>query len=319
VTTCSALASTEPLAGTAPEARAWIILEQPGPWGRDALLDSHLDPEIGRRLAAAKPLGVTTLLARHPDRPERSGSTGRQAWIARPAAGGMLLRRGSLEDIGEVARWDLAALALGQLPPFGVVEPRPWLFVCTHSGRDRCCAIHGRALAAALLKRVRTEQRERIWECSHVGGHRFAPVTLSLPSGAVHGRLTADEAVEVVELADRRQVLVPRFRGRSCYSPACQAAGIEVRRRFGIDGVDDIDVLAVVSDRVVPVAWGHAPRASSPDGAVLLEVRHADGRAWRVHLEEMPLEGPRPESCGADPVQGATWTVTDLADARPWS
>ena len=41
----------EPLAGTAPFAVFWLLIEQPGPWGRDALKESHLSPTVGRALA----------------------------------------------------------------------------------------------------------------------------------------------------------------------------------------------------------------------------------------------------------------------------
>jgi hypothetical protein len=36
MTACSDISSalSEPLAGTAPEAACWVVLEQPGPWGR---------------------------------------------------------------------------------------------------------------------------------------------------------------------------------------------------------------------------------------------------------------------------------------------
>jgi hypothetical protein len=46
---CSALSRLldEPLAGTAPVAKSWIMLEQPGPWGRKALSQSHQDTARG--------------------------------------------------------------------------------------------------------------------------------------------------------------------------------------------------------------------------------------------------------------------------------
>ncbi|MFL6182603.1 MAG: sucrase ferredoxin, partial [Actinomycetes bacterium] len=52
--TCSAqrLALGEPLAGSAPHARLWVMLEQPGPWGRDAVRESHLDASVADALAA---------------------------------------------------------------------------------------------------------------------------------------------------------------------------------------------------------------------------------------------------------------------------
>lgn len=76
VTTCSAeaLSVGERLAGSAPEASSWIVVEQPDPWGRQALLDSHLEP--GARSAAHRPVrghrGHRPPLARHPDRPGAS-------------------------------------------------------------------------------------------------------------------------------------------------------------------------------------------------------------------------------------------------------
>jgi len=41
------------------------------------------------------------------------------------------------------------------------------LLVCTHSKRDQCCAIHGRALVAGLLDRVAAEDRLRVWAMRH--------------------------------------------------------------------------------------------------------------------------------------------------------
>src|SRR5207344_2771864 len=55
----------EPMAGTASTVRSWLLLEDPGPWGRDALRDSRLPERVGlelqRRCRAA---GVRPLLIR---------------------------------------------------------------------------------------------------------------------------------------------------------------------------------------------------------------------------------------------------------------
>lgn len=63
--TCAALSESlgEPLPGTAAVAGGWLCLEQRGPWGHNALLQSHLDPAVGRALdAAAGPAGVRVQL-----------------------------------------------------------------------------------------------------------------------------------------------------------------------------------------------------------------------------------------------------------------
>jgi hypothetical protein len=319
VTSCSAdaLAAHEPLAGTAPLATAWIVIEQAGPWGREALLDSHLDDSVGRHLSAAKGSGVTALLARHPDRPQKAGNAERNVWIARSAPGGMLLRHGLMADVDEIADWDLAAIAAGHLPAFGTIDRRPLTLVCTHSGRDLCCAVHGRALFNELIGRVPAHQRSLLWESSHIGGHRFAPVSLTLPSGAVHGRLDLATASAVLERAPLGEVVLDSLRGRSSLMPPCQVATIEVQRRYSVPVLDDLDVLRVVDDRVVPML----PGSTLPPGQrhVAAEVRHRDGRAWRATLVARDLDRLRLESCGKEPVTGIAWTCVELEATSPWA
>ena len=318
MTACSVASALvgEPLAGTAPTASAWIVVEEPGPWGRDALADSGLPDPVREVLQAAKAAGLGVLLARHPDRLGRSATGDRHVWVARSAAGGMLLRHDVLPSLDSLADWDLAALAAGSLPALGSVSRDPLLLVCTHGKRDQCCAVNGRSLMSSVLDLV--PDRLAVWECSHVGGHRFSPVTVSLPSGIVHGRWTAQEAARVVSGHRDGQVVVDRLRGRSSFPAPLQAADVAVRAAAGILGYDDLDVLVVHDDRAVPVDLGWAV----PTGAADLEVRHVDGRAWRVtvaHVAGSPEgDARRPESCGAEPGPVHSWLVTDLAATDPW-
>ncbi len=315
MTVCSleSTAAAEPLSGTAPYARAWIVVESAGPWGREAVADSHLPAAVRENLMTAKAAGVSVLLARHPDRPERAGKQDLNVWVARSVAGGMLLRHGLLSDLTPLAAWDMAAIAAGSLPALGAVTRDPLLLVCTHGKRDRCCAVNGRALLTSLLATATPEQRGRIWECSHIGGHRFAPVTLSLPSGAVHGRLDTTDAAELLERHESGRVLIGHLRGRSGFLAPCQAADGAVRSLAGVDSVDDLDVLRVVDGRVVP-ASGDVVEVD----VAHTEVRHLDGRAWRVVVERVPLDRPRAESCGAEPVAGAAWIVSSVTPSDPW-
>jgi hypothetical protein len=304
----------EPLSGTAPFARAWIVVESPGPWGHDAVADSRLPDPVRENLLRAKAVGVSVLLARHPDRPERSGQHDHHVWVARAAAGGMLLRHGLLADLMPLAAWDLEAIAAGSLPALGSVTREPLLLVCTHGRRDRCCAVNGRALLTSLLDAASDDQRARIWECSHVGGHRFAPVTLSLPSGAVHGRIDTEKAAELLRLHEDGRVWIDHLRGRSGFLAPCQAAAGAVRRLLGIDRVDDLDVLRLVDGRAVPANDGLVEMTSA-----VTEVRHRDGRAWQVAVERVALDQPRPESCGKEPVAAAAWVAREITPVAAWA
>lgn len=307
----------EPLAGTAPTARAWIVLEHPGPWGRDAVADSDLPEPVRTTLARAKALQITVLLARRPGRRDETARRvlGHRVWVARCAAGGTRLRTGVLANLDVVAQWDLAAIAEGQLPPLDTAVAQPLMLVCTHGRRDACCAVNGRALINGLFEQATAEQRERIWECSHVGGHRFAPVVVTLPDGMVHGRLSVDDGVELLDRTDTGLVLPKRLRGRSCLAPPLQAAEIAVRRAERLDGAQDLDALAVIDERVVPVPPVWQPGSDR----VTAEVRHVDGRSWQVAVRrDDRAAGPRAESCGGEPTPVTAWLTDTPHPVHPW-
>src|SRR3712207_9492680 len=66
---------------TASPAQRWLLVEQPGPWGMDALTQSRFDPAVAPRLAhRARVEGVRVLLVRRPvDR--RADSQRRWAYV----------------------------------------------------------------------------------------------------------------------------------------------------------------------------------------------------------------------------------------------
>jgi hypothetical protein len=128
-----------------------------------------------------------------------------------------------------------------------------------------------------------------VWETTHLGGHRFAPTAAVLPSGSMHGRLTADTAAALLHAADHGEVLLDGVRGRSTWSPPAQAAETAVRRQTGERDADALSV-EIAGDRAT--------------------VRHRDGRAWSVlvrHQEERA--DLRPESCGKAALPVLSWTA----------
>ena len=177
----------EPLAGSAPSARAWIVIEHLGPWGRDALEDSGLNSDCVEHLRTAMDThGVRTILARPSGARRESAHSERGVSCRRatcgwpPAALGGIGRHGQMTDVSTLLQWDLEALGQGVLPNFGVPMEEAWEFVCTHGKRDVCCATSGRGYA---LARQAAAPDAHVRECSHLGGHRFAPTCLFLPPG----------------------------------------------------------------------------------------------------------------------------------------
>ena len=61
--------SDEPMTGTASRVTRWLCLEQPGPWGKDAVRQSRLHAAVAQELATrSRELDVRVLLIRRPGR-----------------------------------------------------------------------------------------------------------------------------------------------------------------------------------------------------------------------------------------------------------
>ncbi|WP_194834350.1 sucrase ferredoxin [Nocardia sp. XZ_19_369] len=285
---CSAAAVHTPLSGSATEVTGWLCIEHPGAWGRDVIGDEVLGPEITPELAVRTAAAhVRPTLIRRPGRNEFTGT--RTVLIASSRPTGSWCERFEITDLKQLLDVDLNLLA-GPPPGIGVPVADPLVLVCAHGKRDQCCALLGRPIAAELA----TKYPGQAWECSHTGGHRFAPALVLLPSGLTYGRLDAASAAEMVEAARRGAVSNTGLRGRSCYSPVEQVAEVAVRERVSA-AVDDLTV------------------ALDNDTAAL--VTHRDGRRWRVTVRTIAFPARQP-SCNAAP-KAVTALAVDTIQALP--
>lgn len=223
-----ARARCDPLAGTAAPARRWLLVEYPGPWAPLALDSRQLPRETADRLAeAARSVSARVLLIRRPGRRPRRPE---HDWVVVDHTSGQHWGRWrDPDDLHE------AADALAADPhPHGPQDDL--LLVCAHGLHDTCCAVRGRPVAAALGARW----PEATWECSHVGGDRFAANLLVLPDGACYGNLSPASACAVVEAHLSGVVTPDRLRGLSTEEPVVQAAIIEAHARLGPGGARDL-------------------------------------------------------------------------------
>ncbi|WP_232535268.1 sucrase ferredoxin [Nocardia terpenica] len=227
---CSAAAADIPLPGSATRVTGWLCVEQPGAWGRDVLGDEVLGADITAELAArTKAARVRPTLIRRPGRNEFTGA--RTVLLAATRPQGSWCERLEIADPKELLDLDLHLLN-GPAPGLGAPVTDPTILVCAHGKRDQCCALLGRPIAA----RLSAEYPDRVWECSHTGGHRFAPAMVILPTGLTYGRLSPDAALRVVSDAHRNLIPLTGFRGRSCYTPVEQVAEIAVRQHLSSYG-----------------------------------------------------------------------------------
>lgn len=286
------------MSATAATARTWLLIEQPGPWGPKALTGSRLDPAVGRALdRAAGGTGVRVALIRRPGRHADLHTAARHhVYLAHTAPGDSWIRTDTLADPGELAELDFAALGAGSHGGFGAAHAGPPLaLVCTNGRRDRCCAVHGRPLAAELAASGDADA----WEVTHLGGHRFSPTMLVLPYGYAYGRVDGTLAKDVVEGARTGRVVLDRCRGRSAWDRPGQAADLAVRALTGVDLEGALTIRRSAAD---PGGAGWSVLAA-----------HADGRTWQVTVTQTAAQPPRPESCDGPLGTPARWTATGVA------
>lgn len=233
----AAEAVDEPTTATASRVLRWLLVEQPGPWGREAVPSTRgLGPGTTQALQArAHHSGARLLLLRRP----RGIATlpGRRVLVAdvRPDERRLLQR--TVHDDAELA--DLELPWTGAAPAGWTAVDGPVLLVCTHGKHDPCCAVRGRPVAEALSRVA----PEATWECSHVGGDRFAANVVVLPAGTYLGRVPPAAAAEVVAAARAGRVPLAYSRGSSRWAPVEQAAQHFAALRLHLDGVDDLPVL----------------------------------------------------------------------------
>ncbi|HWD47334.1 MAG TPA: sucrase ferredoxin [Actinomycetota bacterium] len=295
-------ALTEPLYGTASRVRGWVLLEQPGPWGREAVTESRLDRDLARALdGQARDAHLRLLLIRRPGRPTQGGLT--TCFVAHTSRQGRWLERRRLEDPAELLALDMAAVVAGRRPGFGEEVVEPVYLVCTNGRHDRCCATYGRPLALALA----ASHGDLIWESSHVGGDRFAGNLVCLPDGHYFGRVGPDDAARVVDRHRRGALDLDHYRGCCIDPPVVQAAEWFARRHTGLLGAGDLDLLGrerlagdvaavrfaragggqvrvlVGADRTADprILTCHSPRPEAPLGFTLLELSEAPGPGGR--------------------------------------
>ena len=314
MTYCHESASAEPLPGTSPYRKVWLIIEQPGAWGREALLESDLPAGFGRELmdtVTDPEIGI--VLARRPalQSVERRATNRRRLWLAHSSPAGVRMRSGSLDNVRDVLRWDWQAIKRGELPPVGRRSADPAMFLCVNGKKDASCAIEGHKIIDAL--RNDPELTGQIFEASHITGHRFAPTALMLPWGYLYGRLTEETARAALSLAWSGKTLSSSLRGRSSLPPWAQAADIAVRNAADTHPVDSLDVVVGRGERWLPCSMIASPTADD-----VIEVRHSDGRAWRVELSQVRLE-PRMVSCGEPEQEALAWQATVVGDQGRWA
>ena len=277
------LAIGEALAGTAiTKTQHFLVLEHAGPWGPKGIEDSALPVPIVEHFQALGKRHSQLRVQLIRGMGSTSGAA-RRLYLASCGEGAGRLTTLTLESDEALLALDLDGWLRGEAPAPGSPESEPLLLVCVHGKRDRCCARLGMPLYRALSELA----SERVWQTTHLGGHRFAATLIVLPQGVCYGRVEPSEAAALLGASRAHRLHDPaRIRGRTLYSSEAQAAEVELRTRLGETREDALQLVDVT------VEQGMASRVRF--------TTRVDGRMHEVVLSREALPPP-PASCGAAP------------------
>jgi len=217
----------ESLAATASLGRRWLLVEVAGGWGWSAFLDSPALPrDTGRAIVRrAEAAGLRIAAIRKPGRARGAGRW-RYA-VVDTGPGSERVVWGEADSPDELVDVPLDGGA-------GTVSTEPLIAVCAHGRHDECCAVRGRRVAADLVERF----PEQTWECSHIGGDRFAATMLLFPHGLNFGRVDHADAPAIVDAYLAGRIAPGHYRGRTAFGREVQAAQEAARTVLGDDRVD---------------------------------------------------------------------------------
>jgi hypothetical protein len=233
----------EPFIGTAPWVDTWLLIEYTGAWRTRAIEQSDLSAQVKDWIAGQysqqvknwvyrEDVPVSTprprilpLFIRHHSRPLQEIT----CFVGIVREDRQVLYRFILNSYEELTTLDIEALR-AEDPRYAAQRYDESLYlVCTHGKHDMCCARYGQPVYQALVKEVGL----RAWQCSHLGGDKFAANLLYLPQSISYGRIT-DADIERMLAAHRQgQLYLEKCRGRTCYTPIQQAAEHFLRARTG--------------------------------------------------------------------------------------
>ena len=286
-------AVSETLAGTFKPADTFFLIESSlpdyGGWNGEAVKSAATGGPFAPYLAHLQSAPRTKVLfIRRPQ------SQAKNFYIALTNQETPRIYHTALSGYEELLRLDISSLAADATPRINgreLAEIDELYTVCTNGRHDPCCAAHGTPVYHEL---VACAGAERVWQTTHIGGHRMAATLIAFPAGIVYGHVDPPDVEAIVSNQRAGYLLTHKYRGRGAYAghaldaAAHQAAGAaeavirEGARLYRLDDLRLQEVCALDAER---------QRVAFLD---------ADGGA---HCAEVTtgLSAPRLTSCGDAP------------------
>jgi len=240
-------ANGEALIGSAGNYNHFLFVEMAEPWARNFVYEH---PQLGAIYAMAEDLEQEQVnirvMAIAPDYHHSNSNLTRVLHYQRPT--GQFARFEKQEFLIPHEKIMSLAIALlkqpSELSQFDAYRQqtnhiRDMMF-CTHGSYDLACGRFGYPLYRQLRSEyaANAESRFRVWRCSHLGPHNFAPLLVDLPEGRYWGHLKPEILPLLVQRNGSVAKLYPFYVGWAGLEWAEQIAEREIWMQEGWDWIN---------------------------------------------------------------------------------
>lgn len=212
-----------------------ICVAVKAPWPKPVLTHELLAPLVK---PVARSVVPSRLLAVEPTAGLQAGSIEVYERLGLGALRAHFLNAGAsatseiVRAIADTRLGSLGDVQTDRVRSLGVEElDRPVLAICAQGSHDQCCGVFGQELVETV-DRLNLDVSTRT--VSHLGGHRFAPTLMALPSGRMWGFVGGGLVRRIVDGSVTEHDLLTKCRGWwGCGGGRAQAAEIAARCAYG--------------------------------------------------------------------------------------
>ena len=210
-------AAQETLAGTFKPADTFFLIESSlseyGGWGGEAVKSAATAGPFAPVLAHLQraPRGKVLFI-------RRPQSQGKNFYVAVTNQKAPRIYHAALSDYDDLLGLDLSSLENYATPRINgreLTEIDELYTVCTNGRHDPCCAALGTPVYHELAAQA---GEERVWQTTHIGGHRMAATMIAFPQGIVYGHVDPQDVEAIVTNQRAGFMLTHKYRGRGAYA-----------------------------------------------------------------------------------------------------
>ena len=215
----------EQLEGTAANSNVFILIEHSNPFP-EKLIEAHFDKEwLKRTQRLAKSLKGKVLLTRNK---KTNFKDCRISFVDCHTCQYFTIQT-TIDQVASIRLEEHIS------SPETKWQTDPFFVICTNGKKDKCCAKFG----FPVFKFFESFNADvNVWECTHVGGDRFAANVVAMPFGIYYGHVAVEDVGHIMVRTLLRKIYKNRFRGlsrRSFYEQAIECHLREYLQNYDID------------------------------------------------------------------------------------